>query len=278
MATQEDSPGLVEQVDPDAPSLSRIYDYLLGGGHNFAADRAVANKITTLVPGYDVFVRESRTFVRRAVLHMLTAGIEQFLDLGAGMFSTHPVHHLAQAERPDARVVYVDRDPVVIASIGLLVEQNDPRVGVVEADLRNVDEVLDNAVTTRRLDLSRPVAVVAGAVLHCLPDAEEAAAALTSYYERLAPGSLLAVSHADGKTLGPELAAAVEGCFAEAGITVVHRSQRQFAKLLGLWHPHPDGVVPVGWWRPDSLTLLRPEHVLGNAVLASRRHELAEQA
>jgi S-adenosyl methyltransferase len=97
MATQEDAPGLVQQVDPNAPSLSRIYDHLLGGGHNFASDRATVAAIMALALRYDVFVHESRAFVRRVVLHMLTAGIEQFLDLGEGLGRVRPVHELAQA-------------------------------------------------------------------------------------------------------------------------------------------------------------------------------------
>ncbi|KOX19800.1 hypothetical protein ADK67_32515 [Saccharothrix sp. NRRL B-16348] len=277
MATQRGALGLDAPVDLDAPSLARIYDYLLGGGHNFAADRVVADKITALVPGYGVFIRENNTFRRRAVLHMLAAGIEQFLDVGTGVFSTRPLHHLAQAGNPDAHVVYVDRDPVVVAGLNLLVEQGDARTGVVEADLRHVDEVLDHAVTARLLDLSRPVGVVAGAVLHCLPDADDPTAAVARYYERLAPGSLLAASHADGTTLGLELAAAIEDCLAEAGITLVHRSEQRFADLLGPWQPHPDGVVPVGWWRPDSLTAPRPERSLGDAVMAGRRLQVPEQ-
>ncbi|WP_158852880.1 SAM-dependent methyltransferase [Saccharothrix deserti] len=94
MATQRGALGLDAPIDLDAPSLARIYDYLLGGGHNFAADRVVADKIAALVPGYGVFVRENSMFRRRAVLHMLAAGIEQFLDVGTGVFSTRPLHHL----------------------------------------------------------------------------------------------------------------------------------------------------------------------------------------
>ncbi|MEV6712632.1 SAM-dependent methyltransferase [Lentzea sp. NPDC051208] len=277
MATQEAPHESGVSVDVNVPSLSRIYDHLLGGGHNFASDRAVAEAISALVPRYDVFVRESRAFVRRAVLHMLTAGIEQFLDLGAGLGGIRHVHELAQAEQPQARVVYVDRDPVAVARLGLVV-WDDPSTGVIEADLRHVDEVLDHAVTTRLLDLTRPVGVVAGSVLHCLPDAEDPAAALAGYHERLAPGSLLAASHADGIVLGLQSAAAVEDCLARAGITFVHRSRREFADLLGPWQPHPDGVAPVGLWRPDGLTLVRRECLWGNAVLAGRRPVPAEQA
>lgn len=149
---------------------------------------------------------------------------------------------------------------------------------MIEADLRHVDEVLDHALTTRLLDLTRPVGVVAGSVLHCLPDAEEVAATLAGYHERLAPGSLLAASHADSTVLGLESAAAVEDRLAGAGITLVHRSRQQFAALLGPWQPHPDGVVPTGLWRPDGLALPQPESLWGNAVLAGRRHESAEPA
>lgn len=278
MVTQEGVHEWGASVDVNVPSLSRIYDHLLGGGHSFASDRAVAAAIMALVPRYDVFVRESRAFVRRAVLHMLTAGIEQFLDLGAGLGGVRHVHELAQAEQPRARVVYVDRDPVAVASLGLIVREDDPNTGVIEADLRHIEEVLDHAVTTRLLDLTRPVGVVAGAVLHCLPDAEDPAAALSGYHERLAPGSLLAASHADGTALGLESAAAVEDCFAGAGITLVHRNRRQFTDLLGPWQPHPDGVAPIGLWRPDGLTLPQRECLWGNAVLAGRRHEPAEPA
>jgi hypothetical protein len=100
MATQKGALGLDAPVDLDAPSLSRIYDYLLGGGHDFAADRVVADQIAALVPGYGVFIRENGTFRRRAVLHMLPAGIEQFLDVGTGVFSTDPCITSRRPETP----------------------------------------------------------------------------------------------------------------------------------------------------------------------------------
>ena len=103
-------------------------------------------------------------------------------------------------------------------------------------------------------------------------------ATLAGYHERLAPGSLLAASHADGIVLGLETAAAVEDRFARAGITLVHRSRREFADLLGPWQPHPDGVVPTGLWRPDGLAPPLPESLWGNAVLAGHGHEPAGPA
>lgn len=129
MATQKGAHEWGAPVDVNVPSLSRIYDYLLGGGHNLASDRAVADAIMALVPRYDVFVRENRAFVYRAVLHMLAAGIDQFLDLGAGLGGVRHVHELAQAEQPQARVVYIDCDPVVIARLNLIVHEDDPRTG-----------------------------------------------------------------------------------------------------------------------------------------------------
>lgn len=276
MATQEAADQWGAPIDVSVPSLSRFYDHLLGGGHNFASDRALAAAIMASVPRYDVLVRESRAFVHRAVLHMLAGGIEQFLDLGAGLGGVRHVHELAQAEQSRAHVVYVDRDPVAVASLEQIV-QGDSSTGVIEADLRHVDEVLDHAVTTQLLDLTRPVGVVAGSVLHCLPDADEVSAALAGYHDRLAPGSLLAASHADGSVLGLEVAAAVEARFAKSGITLVHRSRREFTDLLGPWQPHPDGVAPIGLWRPDGLTLPVRECLWGNAVLAGRRPEPAER-
>ncbi|SES26625.1 S-adenosyl methyltransferase [Lentzea xinjiangensis] len=149
---------------------------------------------------------------------------------------------------------------------------------MIEADLRDVEKVLEHAATSRLLDLTRPVGVVAGSVLHCLPGTEDLAAALAAYHERLAPDSMLAASHADGAALGPELAAAVEDCLAEARITFVHRTARRFADLLGPCQPHPDGVVPIGCWRPNGLTLIRPEYSFGHAVLAEGLPGIAEQA
>ncbi|MFI7676345.1 SAM-dependent methyltransferase [Actinophytocola sp. NPDC049390] len=271
--TPQDASDLRPQVDADTPSLSRIFDYFLGGGRNFAADRTVAEKVAALVPGYGRFALENRAFLRRALALMITAGIDQFLDLGAGVCSIRPVHDLVQAQQPDAKVLYVDRDPVVVAGLELIVAKDDPRTGVVQADLRQVDEVLDHAVTARLLDLSRPVGVLAGAVLHCLPAADDPAEVLTEYHERLAPGSLLAVSHASREALGLELSDAVQGCFSEAGITLIHRSEQQLTDLLGPWLPHPDGVVPLAWWRPDSLSLPSPERSLGHAVMADHRDE-----
>lgn len=122
MATPEGTSKFGTPGDVNMPSLSRVHDHLLGGGHNLASDHVVADAIRALVPRYGGLVRESRAFVRRAVSHMLAAGIEQFLDLGAGMCSARLVHEVARIERSEARVVYVDCDPTVADGNGAVLQ------------------------------------------------------------------------------------------------------------------------------------------------------------
>jgi hypothetical protein len=255
-------------IDTDRPALARIYDYVLGGGHHFAADRDVARKILDIIPGYQNFALENRSFLRRAALHLLDTGIDQFLDLGSGLLSFGPVHEIAHGVNPECRVVYVDNDPVVTANVELRTGA-DPRIGVIQSDLCDVNEILEHPTTRRVLDPHRPLGVFAVAVLHCVPDSDLLIRVLSEYHTRLAPGSMLAASHASGERLGPELTLAGRRILAEAGITAVSRTQDELAALLGPWRPDPDGVVALNWWRPEGVP--NPlSNVMGYAVMATR--------
>jgi hypothetical protein len=165
--------------------------------------------------------------------------------------------------------VYVDGDPIVTASVRAGVD-GDPRVGVVEADMCYVHQVLDHETTQQVLDLGRPVGLFMVAVLHCLPDADEPAAVLRRYHECLAPGTMLAASHASGDSLGTSLTNEGVERFATAGITVVSRTRNEFAELLGPWCLTPDGIVPVHWWRPEGSTDPVEGASLGYGALATR--------
>jgi hypothetical protein len=255
------------RAEREKAALARVYDYILGGASNFAVDRKLAERILAIIPEYRDAARANRAFLRRSALHMVAAGIDQFLDLGSGMLTARPVHEIVHAAKPTSRVVYVDNDPVVTAHLRLGVA-DDERVGVVEADICNVDEVLDNEATRRVLDLDRPVGVFAVAVLHCLAERDQPAAVLRGYHDRLGVGSVLAASHASGDDLGATVTQAGVAGFAAAGITVVTRTRGEFIDLLGPWRPQPDGVVPINWWRPDGED---PASVasLGYAVMAS---------
>jgi hypothetical protein len=253
-------------IGADVPALARVYDFVLGGGYHFAADRALAEKLLGVIPGYRDFALENRSFLRRAALHMLDAGIDQFLDLGCGLLSVGPVHEIVHGVDDTCRVVYVDNDPVVTANVELSVG-GDPRIGVVNSDLADARRVLDHPTTRRVLDLDRPVGVLAVAVLHCIPDSIDPARILSEYHDRLPAGSLLAASHACGERLGPELTAAAEATLREAGIIVFSRTRAEFATMLGPWNPKPDGVLPTNWWRPESAPNSTAPH--GYAVLAT---------
>lgn len=252
-------------TEREKAALARVYDYVLGGASNFAVDRELAERVLAIIPGYRDFARANRSFLRRSALQMVAAGIDQFLDLGSGMLTAGPVHEIVHAAKPACRVVYVDNDPVVTAHLRL--GMADERVGVVEADICDVDEVLDNEVTRRVLDRDRPVGVFAVAVLHCLAERDQPAAVLRGYHDRLGVGSVLAASHASGDDLGAAVTQAGVAGFAAAGITVVSRTRGEFIDLLGPWRPQPDGVVPINWWRPDEDPA--SEASLGYAVLAS---------
>ena len=165
------SPGT---VDPDRPSVARMYDYYLGGSHNFEADRALARVAVNHWPDLPMVMRANRAFMRRAVRYLISEGVTQFLDLGSGIPTVGNVHEVAAAANPEARTVYVDIDPVAVAHSRALLE-NTPGAAVVQADARDAAKVLLEAQDTGLLDLSRPVAVMMVALLHFIPDADDPA-------------------------------------------------------------------------------------------------------
>lgn len=183
-----------EAVDIDRPSPARIYDYHLGGGHNFAVDREVAEKIAALMPELPLIMRANRAFLLRAVRVLVEAGIRQFLDLGSGIPTIGNVHEIAQGADPAARVVYVDSDPVAVAHSRALLSGND-NTGVVHADLRDVRAVLEAPEVARLIDLARPVGVLMVAVLHFVPDRDDPAGIVAAYRDAVPSGSCLVLSH-----------------------------------------------------------------------------------
>ncbi|WP_405490342.1 SAM-dependent methyltransferase [Nocardia sp. NBC_00511] len=184
-------------VDLDRPSVARVWDFYLGGSHNFQVDRELARQTIAQVPDALVIVRESRAFLRRAVRYLAERGIDQFLDIGSGIPTVGNVHEVARATRPDARVVYVDSDPVAVTHSRALL-QHDSRTLVLEADLRDPEQVIDDAAEL--IDFSRPVAVLLIAVLHFLPDADDPAGIVARIAARLAPGSHLVIVHGSADT------------------------------------------------------------------------------
>src|SRR4051812_3645423 len=159
-------------IDITVPSVSRMYDYYLGGSHNFEVDREAARRAMEFMPGLPKVMQANRAFLRRAVRFAVGEGVTQFLDIGSGIPTFGNVHEVAQAAAPGARVVYVDHDPVAVAHSEAVLE-GDEGAGVVAGDLRKPRDILASSEVGRLIDLNRPVALLLVAVLHFVEDADD---------------------------------------------------------------------------------------------------------
>ena len=247
-------------LDITRPSPARVYDYYLGGYHNFAADRAMARRALEMWPELPTIMRANRGFLRRAVSYLAEAGVRQFLDIGSGIPTVDNVHTVAQEVAPDARVVYVDIDPVAVQHSRSILA-GDERTAVVHADLRAPDDVLRKVADTGLLDLDRPVALLVVALLHFVPEADRPHAAIATYRDALAPGSFLTVSHAthEGR---PELSTSHEELYRRMGTPMTMRSQHEVVAFFDGFELVDPGLVYLLRWRPgpDELAL-PPESV-----------------
>ncbi|HEY2765845.1 MAG TPA: SAM-dependent methyltransferase [Pseudonocardiaceae bacterium] len=237
-------------VDVTRPSAARMYDYLLGGGHNFAADRQLAARVSNAHPGCWDIARLNRAFLRRVVLELGRAGVRQFLDIGSGIPTVGNVHEIAQGADPEARVVYVDHDPVAVAHCQLILEDN-PHADVVRADLREPESVLGSPTTRQLLDLDQPVGLLMVCVAHFIPTDDDPVGVLGRFREGLAPGSYLALSHLTADSGAAEMDALVK--VMQGGKEPIHpRSKSRISELFGGFDLVEPGVVPIAEWRPSS--------------------------
>jgi hypothetical protein len=181
-------------IDVSVAHPARVYDYWLGGKDNFAADRVAAEQVLQAKPGIRANVRANRRFLARAVQFLTAeAGLTQFLDIGTGIPAANNTHEVAQSVRPEARVVYVDNDPIVLAHARALLTSVAGPTMFIDADLRDVGTIVSRAGQT--LDFSRPVAVMLIAVLHLIPDEDDPWGIVASFMDAVPSGSYLVVSH-----------------------------------------------------------------------------------
>jgi SAM-dependent methyltransferase len=229
------------RIDVSEPSAARIYDYFLGGAHNFEVDRLAAAELARLHPAIGLGMRANRSYLRRAVRYLLNAGIDQFLDLGSGIPTVGNVHQIAHRVNPEARVVYVDIEPMAVAHSGTLLAENK-WASAVRADLRRPDEVLATDAVRDHLDFDRPVAVILAGVLQYLSDADDPAGIIDDYRDRLVPGSYLAMSH---PSADPLTAQRLRGrCTA--------RTKSEFTAFFAGLDIVAPGIVPIWHWRPED--------------------------
>ncbi|MFI6147624.1 SAM-dependent methyltransferase [Streptomyces sp. NPDC051109] len=240
-------------IDISVPSVSRIYDYYLGGSHNFEVDREAARRAMEFLPGLPKIMQANRAFMRRAVRYAAARGVTQFLDIGSGIPTFGNVHEIARAASPEARVVYVDHDPVAVAH-SRAVLAGDERTGIVAADLRKPQDILAAPEVSQLLDLERPVALLLVAVLHFLEDSDDPYAAVAELRDALAPGSLLVLTHAsyEGIPLSEEVAAGTVGVYRDIRNPLVMRSREQIGGFFDGFELVEPGVVSMPLWQPEG--------------------------
>jgi hypothetical protein len=234
------------------PNVARIYDYLLGGKDNFGPDRSAARRLISAVPDARRAARENRDFLARVVRFLADEGINQFLDIGTGLPTRGHVHEVLKESRPDARVVYVDYDPVVVAHAKALL-MDTGQVAVVEADIRYPGHLLTMREVRDMIDFDQPVAVLLIAVLHFVTNRENPWDIVNCIARHLVPGSYVALSHVTGDDMGPFARLSARRAYAGASAPGVDRS---LDDIEGFFDDElmliPPGLVNVARWRADG--------------------------
>ena len=267
---------LPQAFNPAVPNVARIYDFLLGGKDNFAADREAAGRLLDAVPGAAAAARDNRRFLSRAVWFLAReAGIRQFLDIGTGLPTRGNVHEIAQTARPGARVVYADNDPVVVMHANALLA-NSLTVAAVHGDLRDPDRLITLPDVRAFIDWDEPVAVLMVAVLHFLQDRDNPWQAVDAFKAQMAPGSYLVLSHVTGDGTPAEVIRQAAEVYHNASAPGMARTREQIARFFdGLDMVAPGLVDPAEWRRPRLERKSRP--VLFYAG-AGRKHGGAGEA
>jgi hypothetical protein len=240
------------EIDRTVAHASRVYDYLVGGRDNFGADRQASAAMAELLPGglsaIQSNCRTNRIFLGQAVRYLASeCGVRQFLDIGPGIPTVHQTHEVAQSVVPEARIVYVDKDPIVLAHAHTLLQGTPQgRVAFIEDDLRHPARILERA--GKVLDLSEPVGLVLVAIYHMLPDNDDPHSINQSLIDALAPGSYLVASHLTADFMGETWDQAVNRLSEATRETFVNRTQDEFAQFFTGLDLVPPGVVSIDGW------------------------------
>ena len=239
-------------IDTSKANIARVYDYWLGGNHNFRADQDAARALITVEPNARAIMRANRAFLGRAVRFLAgEAGIRQFLDIGSGIPTKDNVHEVAQHTAPGSRVVYVDNDDVAVAHSRLMLQDN-PGATIIQADLREPDKILADPEIQLLLDFGQPIAVVLSAVLHFIPDDAQAAGIVATLRGALVPGSYLVICHAY-RDEQPDLVSSFEDVYNSRVTAQLRvRTRDEITRLCDGFTFLDPGLVRIPQWRPDS--------------------------
>ncbi|MFJ2033393.1 SAM-dependent methyltransferase [Streptosporangium sp. NPDC087985] len=248
-------------IDVNTPSVARMYDYYLGGKDNFAADRSAAEQILSIVPELRMGAQENRAFLGRAVRFMAEAGIRQFLDIGTGLPTRGSVHEVVHQIAPDARVAYVDNDPIVLVHARALLGGNQDKITVTSGDLRQPEEILKSPEIQDHLDFSKPMAVLLVAIMHFITESDDPRRIVATLRDAMPPGSYLILSHG---THEGRLEAADKGSkiYERANSPLVLRSRQEILDLFDGFELVDPGFVWLPEWRPDGSPPADPSQAL----------------
>ncbi len=239
-----------EEVDISKPNVARIYDYLLGGYHNFEADRRLAEQMLQVFPDAKVNSFINRAFLHRAVRFMAEQGIRQFLDIGAGIPTMKNTHEVAAEIIPDTRVVYTDIDSIAIAHSKAILRDN-PNVDAFWADAADVEVILDHPITKRLIDFSQPVGILLISVVHYITDDEKAARLIDKLKAAMSPGSCMAITHSTLEGYQTESTEEADRLLKLAA-SARHRTRAEIKQFFDGLEIVPPGVVFSQLWRPDT--------------------------
>ncbi|MGC4747504.1 SAM-dependent methyltransferase [Micromonospora sp. DT201] len=254
-----------DRIDTSVAHPARRYNYWLGGKDNFQADRESGDAMAAAFPTIRTAALENRRFLQRAVSYLAgEAGVRQFLDIGTGIPTANNTHEVAQAIAPQARVVYVDNDPIVLAHArALLTSSPAGATAYIDADLRDPERILAHSELRRTLDLSQPVALMLVAVLHFVPDGDNPYSLVRQLLDALPAGSYLAASHATHEYLPPAVAveakAAAKGGGPHGLINL--RTRDEFNRFFADLDVVEPGITSVAEWRAESEPQPRPSVV-----------------
>jgi hypothetical protein len=246
-----DDIGELPGIDQGRAHVARMYDYYLGGRHNFEADRTACQELDKVVPGTRGLCVNNRAYLVRVVRTLAAEyGISQFIDIGSGLPTQDNVHQVARRVRPDCRVVYVDNDPIVpVYGRALIADDN---TAFILHDVRRTSEILDHPSTRRLIDLSQPTAALYFSFLHQIPDRDDPGGLVATMMDSLAPGSFVAMSHlvADDRQLRGRLSSLMltvtEGNWGRV------RTTAEVDQFFAGMEVIPPGLVEITTWRPDG--------------------------
>jgi hypothetical protein len=229
-----------------------MYDYYLGGKDNFPADRAAAEKALSVVPDGRAVARANRRFMVRAVRYLARNGIRQFIDLGTGIPTSPNVHQVARGIAPDARVVYIDNDPVVTLHNRALLANNNSGISALHGDIRYPLDVAKGYALHRAIDFRQPVAVLFVAVLHFLTNGDDPYNSVCVFKDDMPAGSYLVVSHITSDGTDPEVMTTIKEAYSKATAPAVFRSREEIREFFTGFYLVRPGLVEVSEWRSNN--------------------------